>query len=266
MDSSAKEAASSLECLMVSFNRRIAELQEMIITRNVNVSSSIADFAAVDSVVTGMEHQIEAIKLHLKEEAEALPRAQELIKLSLHQQKKLQHMQANLPPNLPGNTSVLDTSSASLVLKPPNDDAVARSTEETKPQKERKGRGPPPRWYLTDNELDSLSSYMRGRLTLDKVNAAIDEMVQYAETNAQLIAAPRKKLGEDLLEKALELRDISTSEPVKGKHFFLEVDLKGPVLKLDNTGKSILTVLRHVGRVHEARIGKHRVLILAKPQ
>lgn len=234
---------------MVSFNRRIAELQEMIITRNVNVSSSIADFAAVDSVVTGMEHQIEAIKLHLKEEAEALPRAQ-----------------ANLPPNLPGNTSILDTSSASLVLKLPNDDAVARSTEETKPQKERKGRGPPPRWYLTDNELDSLSSYMRGRLTLDKVNAAIDEMAQYSETNAQLIAAPRKKLGEDLLEKALELRDISTSEPVKGKYFFLEVDLKGPVLKLDNTGKSILTVLRHVGRVHEARIGKHRVLILAKPQ
>lgn len=213
-----------------------------------------------------MEHQIEAIKLHLKEEAEALPRAQELIKLSLHQQKKLQHMQANLPPNLPGNTSILDTSSASLVLKLPNDDTVARSTEETKPQKERKGRGPPPRWYLTDNELDSLSSYMRGRLTLDKVNAAIDEMAQYSETNAQLIAAPRKKLGEDLLEKALELRDISTSEPVKGKHFFLEVDLKGPVLKLDNTGKSILTVLRHVGRVHEARIGKHRVLILAKPQ
>jgi hypothetical protein len=44
----------------------------------VDVSSSIADFAAADSVVTGMEHQIEAIKLHLKEEAEALPRAQVL--------------------------------------------------------------------------------------------------------------------------------------------------------------------------------------------
>lgn len=44
----------------------------------VDVSSSIADFTAVDSVVTGMEHQIEAIKLHLKEEIEALPRAQVL--------------------------------------------------------------------------------------------------------------------------------------------------------------------------------------------
>lgn len=32
------------------------------------------------------------------------------------------------------------------------------------------------------------------------------------------------------------------SELVKGKHFFLETDMKGPVLKFDTTGKGILTV------------------------
>lgn len=39
-----------------------------------------------------------------------------------------------------------------------------------------------------------------------------------------------------------EFRDIATTEAVKGKHFFLENDVKGPSLKLDNTGKAILTV------------------------
>lgn len=39
-----------------------------------------------------------------------------------------------------------------------------------------------------------------------------------------------------------ELRDISMKEAVRGKHFFLETDMKGPALKLDNTGKAILTV------------------------
>lgn len=39
-----------------------------------------------------------------------------------------------------------------------------------------------------------------------------------------------------------EIRDIATTEAVKGKHFFLETDVKGPSLKLDNTGKAILTV------------------------
>ena len=39
-----------------------------------------------------------------------------------------------------------------------------------------------------------------------------------------------------------ELRDIAMAEAVRGKHFFLETDIKGPGLKLDNTGKAILTV------------------------
>lgn len=43
-----------------------------------------------------------------------------------------------------------------------------------------------------------------------------------------------------------ELRDIATTEAVKGKHFFLESDIKGPALKLDNTGKAILTVSDYI--------------------
>lgn len=39
-----------------------------------------------------------------------------------------------------------------------------------------------------------------------------------------------------------ELRDISMKGDLKGKHFFLETDMKGPILKLDNTGKAIITV------------------------
>lgn len=107
---------------------------------------------------------------------------------------------------------------------------------------------------------------MKGRLTLEKINAAINDMAAYAESNAQLIAAPKKKLAENLWEKALELRDIATTEAVKGKHFFVESDIKGPALKLDNTGKAILTVLRHLGRISEARIGNKRVIILLRPQ
>lgn len=39
-----------------------------------------------------------------------------------------------------------------------------------------------------------------------------------------------------------ELRDFAMTESVKGKYFFLETDIRGPALKLDNTGKAILTV------------------------
>ena len=36
---------------------------------------------------------------------------------------------------------------------------------------------------------------MRGRLTADKINAALDELVGYAEANATLVAAARKNKG-----------------------------------------------------------------------
>ncbi|EPS62449.1 hypothetical protein M569_12342, partial [Genlisea aurea] len=104
--------------------------------------------------------------------------------------------------------------------------------------------------------------YMKQRLTLDKVNAAIVDMATYAVTNAQLIAAPRKKLTENDLDKALELRDIAMADSVRGKHFFIETDIRGPNLKLDNTGRALLTVLRHLGRISETRVGHHRVITL----
>ncbi|KAK6918572.1 Spindle and kinetochore-associated protein 1 [Dillenia turbinata] len=128
------------------------------------------------------------------------------------------------------------------------------------------GRASPPLWYIIADELDSLSFYMRGRLTLERVNMAINDMASYAEANSQLISPPKKRLAEDLWGKTLELRDIAMAEGVKGKYFFLETDIKGPALKLDNTGKAILTVLRHLGRISETRIGHHRVIILLRPQ
>ncbi|XP_020520880.1 spindle and kinetochore-associated protein 1 homolog isoform X2 [Amborella trichopoda] len=254
-----KGAASSLNSLMAVFSNRVAELQELAIGRNVHIESCVSDLSAIDAVMKGLECQMKAIKDRLKEEAEAIPKAKKLIELSLHQQQKLQHMLTHLPSGLP---PVATTTSGTTKCLQQEKLIGIPSIEPSKFEgdialrKEKKGRGPVPRWYITAEELDSLSAYMRGRLTLDKLNYGVDEMAGYAAANAQLVAAPRKK----------ELRDIAMSEAVKGKYFFLETDMKGPGLKLDNTGKAILTVLRHLGRIHETRIGHHRVIILSKPQ
>lgn len=49
--------------------------------------------------------------------------------------------------------------------------------------------------FVTQNEVSFWdSSYMRGRLTLEKVNAAVNDMATYAEATSQLVSAPRKKV------------------------------------------------------------------------
>ncbi len=45
---------------------------------------------------------------------------------------------------------------------------------------------------------------------------------------------------------------VQAKEGIRGRHWFLESDLKGgATLKMDKTGKAILTVLRHLGRLIE---------------
>lgn len=265
-----EQAGSSLDSLISSFNTRVAELQELVIARNMYPASSVTDLSAVDTALKAMELQVQHIKDRLREETEAIPKAKKLIEASLRQQKKLQSMSVYVPSHLPERMTVINQESSKCLLPETSKQEIGiRPLNFEEPAvlpKEKKGRASPPLWYVTSEELDSLSSYMRGRLTLDKINAAINDMSTYAEANAQLITAPRKKLTENMLDRALELRDIATTEGVKGKHFFLETDMKGPSMKLDNTGKAILTVLRHLGRISETRIGHHRVIILLKPQ
>ncbi|XP_008786986.2 spindle and kinetochore-associated protein 1 homolog [Phoenix dactylifera] len=265
-----KEAGSSLDGLISSFNTRIVELQELVIARNIYPATSMSDLSAVDTTLKTMESQIQAIKDRLQEERNAIPKAKKLIELSQRQQRKLQHMLAHMPSGMYESIGHSDQTHSSLIPDALGSDFLyVHSKVKEEPAvvpKEKKGRSPAPRWYIIAEELDSLSSYMRGRLTLDKVNIAINEIATYADANAQLIACPKKKLAEDTWERALELRDIAMAEAVKGKYFFLETDIKGPGLKLDNTGKAILTVLRHLGRIQEARIGHHRVFTLSKRQ
>ncbi|KAM3385616.1 hypothetical protein ACQJBY_009427 [Aegilops geniculata] len=215
----ASPGSSSLEAVATAFRSRVNELQDLALARNMYPATAVTDLTAVDTSVTAMEAQVQAIRRRLQEELDAIPKAKKLVEKSLKQQQKLQHMLANMPPGM-------------------REDIVATPLEQ--------------------------SLYMRGRLTLEKVNISINEVATYADANAHLVACPKKKLSEDTWEKALELRDIAATEAVKGKHFFLEADIKGPGLKLDHTGKAILTVLRHLGRVHETRIGHHRVFILSK--
>ncbi|XP_024158513.1 spindle and kinetochore-associated protein 1 homolog isoform X2 [Rosa chinensis] len=294
----AEKAGASLDSLIAGFNSRISELKELVIARNMYPASSVTDLSAVDAAVKAMELQVQAIKDRVGDETLAIPKAKKLIDASLKQQRKLKDMSVYAPTHVPERMSMLNLDTNRCLFPESSQQNTGSGTfnldedpappPPPPPPKEKKGRSTPPLWFISTEELDSLSSYMRGRLTLEKVNAAINDMATYAEANYQLIAAPKKNVAGDRWEKALEIRDIAMHEAVKGKHFFLETDMKGPSLKLDNTGKAILTdslqiqlltvmkllfsvpfpasqVLRHLGRVNETRIGHHRVIILLKP-
>ncbi|CAN6168100.1 unnamed protein product [Urochloa humidicola] len=266
-------ATSPLDAVAAAFKSRVAELQDLVLARSMFPATALPDLKSVDASVTAMESQVQEIRRRLQEELDAIPKAKKLIERSVKQQEKLQHMLANLPSGMREDAFATHPEHSSSRMLPEYfnfSPCVSEYNEcELRIKEEpvaapKKGRAPAPRWYISTEELDSLSSYMRGRLTLEKVNIAINEVASYADANAHLVTCPKHKVSADMWDKALELRNIAATGAVKGKPFFLEVDIKGPGLKLDNTGKAILTVLRHLGRIHETRVGPHRVFLLSK--
>ncbi|TVU39171.1 hypothetical protein EJB05_12578 [Eragrostis curvula] len=245
-------AVSSLDAVAAAFQSRITELQDLVLARNMFPATVMPDLTAVDASVTALESQVQAIRRRIQEERDAIPQAKKLVERSMKQQERLQHMLANLPsgvhedvfatplmqvqntPRIPSECFDLDSNVPQVI------ELDFKIKEEPVAAPKKKGREPAPRLYISAEELDSF--YMRGRLTMEKVNIAINEVATYADANAHLVSCPKKKLSEDTWEKALELRDMAATKEVKGKHFFLETDIRGPGLKLDNSGKAILTV------------------------
>nr|GMD07919.1 spindle and kinetochore-associated protein 1 homolog [Ipomoea batatas] len=129
----------------------------------------------------------------------------EPVRLSEESAKKLQTLAANMPLNLSGRMTYTTQDTIKCVQPEPcKDDLSFESLKVEEPApREKKGRAPPPLWYLSVDDLNYCPAYMRGRLTLDKVNAANNDMAMYAEANSQLITAPRKKLTENIIERAM---------------------------------------------------------------
>ncbi|KAM0010313.1 putative spindle and kinetochore-associated protein [Helianthus debilis subsp. tardiflorus] len=70
-----KQASLSLDSIVSSFNARIAELQDLVVARNMYPASSVTDLSAVDATLKALELQLQQIKDRLREETLAIPKA-----------------------------------------------------------------------------------------------------------------------------------------------------------------------------------------------
>eukprot|EP00850_Spirogloea_muscicola_P019966 SM000203S06142 [mRNA] locus=s203:165401:167523:+ [translate_table: standard] len=317
--------APPLAQLAAALNAQTAALKEAVLLRGAPPASAVWQLAALDASLCCLKQQYRDLQCQIRAEAQLIPQAQRLIEAASRQHARLEHIAANLPSRLPGgNTQRKTTRFQSLtqtrvalhhrhalkyadccrihlpLLGAGENDLeegchVAAVADSQAAQKGRKMANSLPRQYIGVDDLASVSSYMRGRLTIDKVNTALDELVTFAEATEALLGAPKRKLSKDALEKVVVLKEVAATEGVRGKGFLLESDLRGGLsLKLDNSGRAILTVslgvqvvtltpkqlnefhvssklramscqvLRHLGRITEVRIKSQRVILIQK--
>jgi hypothetical protein len=219
------ESLGSFERLVSTFSSQVAEIKEMTLMRvegelidlqgtvngtktsNNNSNSPLSSFpfadstkqlyaedlAAIDTTVYALEVKLRDVHNYLKKERNSLPRMQSLIHSARQQHQHVNHIAAHIPTYVPTTTTTTSAadvpSKSETIIHHHPQCHLERSTSNIPAAKK---RPPAPRRYITIQELTTVPSYMKGRLTIDKVNAAIDELASTAEHNAQLVSAARR--------------------------------------------------------------------------
>lgn len=103
---------------------------------------------------------------------------------------------------------------------------------------------------------------MRGRLTLEKINAGVTFINRTLRERYIFLKQNPAKLNGEARQRWYAMRETETEETT-GRWYVTETDLKNALagnasnsgFKLDSTGRAVLAILRHLGRIKEVRGG-----------
>ncbi|KAK9795901.1 hypothetical protein WJX73_004715 [Symbiochloris irregularis] len=290
-----EKALVDRECLRLrkafasAFEAKLRVLQSVTQLRISDAAKELvlSDTERFEASLRSLEDDVERLQTAIAADLQAVPKVRAVLDASQLQRDHLEFISAHMPLYLPASDAIPSASASDAEPLPPGEglsqdaadyqtygseggdsdsqtlEAAAESSSAADSGKRGEGVSvqqakPAPRRYISQPEFNSLSAYMTSRLTLDKVNAGLDEAARLAEANLKLLAAARSNARLQAVDRRraqMLLVNVAGKEGVRGKHWFTEEDRRtAAVLKLDKTGRAITTILRHLSRLQEVRM------------
>lgn len=199
-----------------------------------------------------IESSLSSFQAHLEKEKKLVEQGEAMQDVAQKFKERLEHIASNLPSHLPGvekisQRVVLKEEVATENVKKP------RKTRRAKDLSSEDGFEFPKLAYLTVEEFDQIPKYIKGRTSYDQVNNAIDEIHKVITAKYKILRLPRSAMGEPVMKKYKAFKEAEIPD-IEGEYFFIDDDLKTySQMKMDSTGRAILTMLRHCGRLREVR-------------
>lgn len=110
--------------------------------------------------------------------------------------------------------------------------------------------------YVTPEEFESVPKYMRGRLMVDTLNSFIDIINSAVNKKYSILCLRRKDVKQRDLNLYLEWKNQENNHTTKGQYFCTAKDLSTLChFKVDKSAYTMFTILRHLKRVKEIRVG-----------
>ena len=276
----ADRLGASLTAVLGSFEERTSALRGLFALRGLGPDAFPA-LERAELLLTSLEGDVSAARGAIMSEAALLTEAAELRRRAARSSAEVASLTAALPALLPGDVAAanepatrppLQTLGAGLNAEaapaeeaaPPPPPSTGGRTPSRLPSARgtRSSKPPPPQMALvTEAELGSAPSYMKSRLDVSKVNAALMEFQKALGAKYAILHTPASQLrtlAESDRKRHSVYKSLQTDE-VRGMYFISEEDLKSVhAIKNDATGKNLIAVLRHVGRIKEFKHGGMR--------
>ncbi|XP_026522065.1 spindle and kinetochore-associated protein 1 [Notechis scutatus] len=239
--------SSNLNDLCIHLNSKISNIKRTLQLRKIDkdpslktvLSKVVHEMFLLNSLLNKLEEEY----CHQKRLQKKLKDLQESVERDY---LEAQHLEENVPIYLPQAAQV---SSIGGTLK----EKEPCKAEENKPAKKSAKKCIREAPFITDEEFESIPSYMKGRLTCSHVNAVITEINKAVASKYSIMRQPLKSLVNTTRNLYFRFQEEETKD-TKGEYFIVEADIEEfTQLKADKRFHNILTILRHCHRVREIR-------------
>jgi chromosome segregation ATPase len=239
-----------LSAFKMHMRRKIAAVQELTLCSELNENDEfvMGELQALSDLVEEMEGRVSGLRRELGQREERVQRGEAALREMKAQKAQLSMINATLPNLSQLQTKNNDDASTAVAVFGENNTTSSSSSAKLAPKDH---HSPVPVIaYITQDEFDKLPHYHKSRMNIDKLNAAIDEISAILTKKYKLLSSKYSKIKErqdrDLFNRYTE----EETPELKSWLFFTRSSLvKNQVLKTDQTGKSMLLVLRYLDRI-----------------
>lgn len=263
-----------MERMAAAFDTRVRELQGAMSLLALPCEEQLE---GIERSVEAVEASFDALRGAVQAEKQCLQHADALATRATEQAALLRKITGALPDELlleqpPGSSGVVPalahvSNSSSNSVKQPKAAKQRRPKSARKPPADRAPQTALD--HVTQSDLDSLRRDVKGRLTVEKLNAGIDDLCQLMMAKQQLLASKRPStLRHGDAQRVKDWRALVTPETERFS-FFTENDLLDPPggtkpssTMVGATGKCMISALRSLGKIKELRVNRTKLYLV----
>ncbi|KAM8893058.1 SKA complex subunit 1 isoform 2-T2 [Spinachia spinachia] len=196
-----------------------------------------------------LEELLEEFEKRVGRQRERLKRLKELEESFQKNLQALQHLNENIPAHMPKKKCPADGGEPEMTQNKDDQPGPSENVKKTTKSFIREME------VITMQEFESIPSYMKGRVSYDQLNAAVQSLNAAVLAKYKILHQPVKSLNSQTRKLRQRFRDLESKE-TKGHFFIVEDDIREFTrMKADKRFQGILNMLRHSQRLREVRGG-----------